>query len=152
MRPRWSNAILIVVGAGCLTPTLVAQVPTSDRRAVIAGRVTERGTMVGLRGVDVRIAGDSVHVATDSAGNFLLATTGRGTSVVLLRKIGYDPLTVPLELNPGDSLHIATGMGKTVTNLDTLKVVGKSETVPSARLTGCAGGRFLSPFGHGRDG
>ena len=152
MRPRWSHARSIVVAAGCLTSTLVAQVPTSDSRAVVAGRVTERGTKAGLSGVEVRVVGDTAHVNTDSTGNFVLATTARGGAIVMLRKIGYSPITVPLDLSPGDSLHIETGLNRTVTNLDTLKVVGKSASVAPARLAGFEnrrehnrGGVFITP-------
>lgn len=152
MRRRWSHALSIAVAAGCLTSALVAQVPTSEQRAVVAGRVTTRGTRAGLPGVEVRVVGDTAHVSTDSAGNFVLTTSARGSSNVTLRKLGYSPLTVPLELNPGDSLHIETGLDKTVVNLDTLRVVGKSDAVVPARLAGFEhrrqhnnGGVFITP-------
>jgi hypothetical protein len=152
MHRRWSNPVPSVVLA-CLTAVNVgrAQGSVSDR-AVVAGHIVARGTKAGLPGVEVRIVGDTARVSTDSTGSFVLATHGRGTSIVMLRKLGYSPATVPLDLNPGDSLHIETGLARSVTNLDTLKVVGRTEAVAPARLAGFEmrrqhnrGGVFITP-------
>jgi hypothetical protein len=103
---------------------------------LITGRVLDAATLVGLPGVDVRLLGAATGVTTNEAGDFRLAVTVQGSVTVVLRRLGYNAMGVPLEIAPNDSLHIATKLVRTPQTLDTLRVAGKSEFLAPPRLEG----------------
>ena len=148
--------IAAVVGAGlaCLTSTSRAQGSGSGPRtdpALITGRVLDAATLVGLPGVDVRLLGATNGVTTNEAGDFRLVVTLQGSATVVLRKLGYNPIGVPLDVSPNDSLHIATKLVRAPQTLDTLRVAGKSEIIAPPRLAGFEyrrqmnQGKFITP-------
>ena len=123
--------------AVCLTRLVVAQpAGRAPRDALITGRVIDGGSLTGLAGVEVRLLGVTASVATNDSGTFRIVATASGAATILmLRRLGYDPIGVTLDLRPGDSLHVATKMSRTARVLDTVAVVGAPNAL-SARLSG----------------
>jgi outer membrane receptor for Fe3+-dicitrate len=84
----------------------------------------------------VRLLGASTGVLTNDAGEFRLIVSVQGSVTVVLRKLGYNPVGVPLEIAPNDSLHIATRLARAPQTLDTLRIAGKSEPIAAPRHAG----------------
>jgi hypothetical protein len=127
----------MTAGVVCVTSPLHSQTsgPKGDP-GLITGRIVDAGSLVGLPGVDVRLLGAFSGVTTNDAGDFRLVVTVQGSVTVVLRKLGYNPVGVPLEIGPNDSLHIATRLTRAPQTLDTLRIAGKSERIAPPRYAG----------------
>ncbi|HUQ81563.1 MAG TPA: carboxypeptidase-like regulatory domain-containing protein [Gemmatimonadaceae bacterium] len=121
----------------CLTPAAVAQlVGRGSQAALITGRVMDASSLTGLAGVEVRLLGVAASAVTNDSGAFRIVATASGpATIVMLRRLGYEPLGVTLDLRPGDSLHVATKLSPSASVLETVAVVGAANTA-SARLQG----------------
>ena len=134
---RFAWAFGVLVGMECLTSATAAQAPgPKGDPGLITGRVVDAATLVGLPGVDVRLLGASYGVTTNGAGDFRLVVSVQGSVTVVLRKLGYNPIGVPLEIAPNDSLHVATRLVRAPQTLDTLRIAGKSEPIAPPRHAG----------------
>ena len=76
---------------------LAATVATAGRGAAqeSAGRVVDQGTAAPLYGAELTVAGSAARAVTDSAGRWHLPL-GSAEASVLVRRIGYAPVTVRL--------------------------------------------------------
>ena len=130
-------AILTAVGLVWAASPLRSQTsgPKSDP-GLVTGRVVDAGSLVGLPGVDVRLLGGTTSVVTNDSGDFRLVISVQGSVTVLLRKLGYNPVGIPLEIGPNDSLHVATRLARAPQTLDTLRIAGKSQPIAPPRLAG----------------
>jgi hypothetical protein len=70
---------------------------TAGRTASIAGRV-RNGDGAPVSGAKVTLDGTSRAVNTNSAGDFSLSGLPLGTQSVTVRRIGFAPVTIPVEL------------------------------------------------------
>jgi len=128
---------LALSAAACLTPASQVQAQAAARRdALITGRVFDAATMAALGDVEVRLLGASSATATNARGEFRLVAGHGAAAILSLRRIGYEPVGVTLDLNEGDSLDVATRMIRLPRVLDTMSVVADRWVGTSARLAG----------------
>jgi len=138
---RWG--VRAAIALACLTSTLEAQ-SAAPASAVIAGRVLDSGTLAGLPGVEILLLGGTTVASTNAAGEFRATLTVQGTVTLVLRKIGYEAVGVPLAVDPGDSLHVSTKLTRLAQDLDTLRVTGAAERLAPPRYAGFERRRRLS--------
>lgn len=102
------------------------------------------GSRTPLVSVQVQLRGDSTVVSTDSLGHYHLAAVSLGTQVVEVRRVGYLPRQLTVELRAGQNTAPDLYLTPIVT-LDSIRVVGQRtryrEFESRARAT--AFGHFL---------
>ena len=82
------------------------------------------GTSAPLSRAQVQVRGDSVAVSTDSLGRYRLATVPLGTQVMEIRRVGYLPREVTVEVQPGR--NTAPDLYLTpIATLDSIRVVAQ---------------------------
>jgi hypothetical protein len=97
---------------------------TGARRAngVVTGTVY--GTSAPLSRAQVQLRGDSVAVSTDSLGHYRLATVPLGTQVMEIRRVGYLPRELTVEVRSGR--NTAPDLYLTpIATLDSIRVVAQ---------------------------
>lgn len=85
--------------------TLASAVAQSDSSSIM-GQVTSRisGTPVPLAVVEVM--GGRAQALTDSGGRFRLAGLAAGTHVIRIRRVGFVPLEVEVDVARGEAMSI----------------------------------------------
>ena len=101
-RRVWRSAILIAAGLA-LPHTLAAQVAQSGQ---ITGVVVASPNGDVLEGADVIAIGQGTRDLTDESGRFVLSDLASGTMMLLVRRIGFRPITVEIALAEGQQLSI----------------------------------------------
>lgn len=115
---------------------------THERSAVVSGTVY--GTTAPLQRVQLQRQGDSTAVSTDSLGHYRLNGVPIGTQVLELRRVGYLPRQLTLQVQPGQNtapdIHLAP-----VATLDSIRVVGRRSQYREfeSRANAAAFGIFL---------
>jgi hypothetical protein len=104
-------------------------VPT-DSTTLLVGDASVSGRVVNDKGVPVPNAEVSVHGAksktkTQSDGEFLLTNLPSGTRAVLVRRIGYSPVEMAVDLTPQEPARIMVRLAAAAPRLDEVKVEGK---------------------------
>ena len=113
-----------------------------ERTAALIGSV--RGANAPLARVLVQLQGDSARTSTDSLGRYRLDAVPVGTQVLEVRKLGYLPRQLTVQLLAGD--NSAPDLRLTpVTTLDSIRVVGQRSRYREfdSRARAGAFGRFL---------
>ena len=90
-------------------PALPPAPPLSADAAALVGTVADRQTGVALIGAVVRLRGPASREAvSDSLGSFAVSPLPSGRFSVQVVRIGYDPFTGSVDLEPGraDTLRI----------------------------------------------
>ncbi|HUQ81564.1 MAG TPA: carboxypeptidase regulatory-like domain-containing protein [Gemmatimonadaceae bacterium] len=143
---RWTLVVLVIA---CLTRSVAAQ--SAPAPALISGRVVDGASLAGLPGVEVLLLGGASLATTNESGDFRATVTVRGSVTLVLRKIGYEAVGVPLAVDVGDSLHVATKLTRLAQDLDTLRVRGRAEELAPPRHAGFerrrlnSKGTFITP-------
>ena len=137
----WAVTLLMRLTATASAQARVA--PAPGEAAVITGRILDKVSLIGLPGVEIRFLEGPGTTVTDSAGDFRVETLAQGSVILVLRKLGYAQVGVPLDVRDGDSLHVATTMTRISQDLDTVRVVGRSEALAAPRLAGFERRRLL---------
>jgi hypothetical protein len=90
---------LTATESGLILRNLTLATPgiSTVRRATVTGRVVA-GTGTPVGNANVTLAGTTRSTKTDSKGEFTLGELPLGTQSVVVRRIGYSPATVPVEL------------------------------------------------------
>jgi outer membrane receptor for Fe3+-dicitrate len=94
--------------------------------------------------VEVRLFGGTTTAVTDDSGAFRLPVSARGSVIITLRKLGYTQIGIPLDLESGDSLHVATTLSRVLQSLDTVRIAGRADIVAPSRLVGFERRRLFS--------
>lgn len=79
-----------------------------------------------LPDADVQLVGADISGTTRANGGFLFKPLGVGTYVVRVRKLGYAPATVTLQLVPNDDREVVVYMRPLAQNLDAFVVMERS--------------------------
>ena len=74
--------------------------------SVLRGRVLTDSTELAIAGVSVSIPAQRLETTTDSTGRFRLGGIPRGRVVVVVRRIGFGPVTSQLIFRERDSLEV----------------------------------------------
>jgi iron complex outermembrane receptor protein len=90
---------LIVLSA--MSHPLSAQYPAN-----IEGVISDRLARVPLEGVSILVTRTAHATRSDAAGRFLLRAVGAGSWVLRVQRIGYEPVSVSVELKEGESRRV----------------------------------------------
>ena len=92
-------------------PTLQsAAVQQAQPKGAIVGFVVDDSSKSPLAMVEVYIASAARFTRTDSSGRFVLGDLPKGTYDVRARRLGYEPLSKSLALNPADTVEYELAM------------------------------------------
>jgi hypothetical protein len=123
--------------------TLRAQVP-----AVIDGLVSD-STLRPLDGATIAVFGTNVHVETGLSGRFRIQQVPAGQYLLIVRKLGYRPISGFIALSANDTLRLSYTMERALTTLDTVVVTGQYLSLKMAefelRRRQHVDGAFLGP-------
>jgi hypothetical protein len=95
---------LITIGvlAGLCVPALCVAQGTS----VLRGRVLADSSELAIHAASVSIPTQRLETTTDSLGGFRLREIVKGRAVIVVRRIGFRPITSQLVFREGDSLEV----------------------------------------------
>jgi hypothetical protein len=74
--------------------------------AVLRGRVLTDSSELAIAGVSVSIPSKRLETTTDSSGRFRMSSIPEGRRVVVVRRIGFGPITSQLVFRERDSLDV----------------------------------------------
>ena len=112
-----------------LPPAAVAagdSTPVARPRAVVTGKVTNAGG-VPVVGARVSVQGSPSSVATGTDGTFTLTGVSPGTQSVLVRRVGYTPVEMPIDVKLRSSNPLTVRLGTYTAQLSTLDVKAKAD-------------------------
>lgn len=122
--------------------------PVKRPTAVITGKVTNAGG-VPVENARVSVQGATVSVETQKDGSFALAGVPPGTQSVLVRRVGYTPVELPLNVSMHAPNRITVRLGAYTPQLSSVEV--KAKATESTDATGFTRrqksgmGRYLTP-------
>lgn len=115
--------------------------------ALVLGTVRAADTGRPLETAEVRL-GDSLRVATDSAGRFRLEGVAPGVHELTVRYLGFASRTTLLRVPPGDTLRPEIEMATEAVPLPGLRVEVEGRHPRAAKMEGFYDRRERLPFGH----
>ena len=118
-------AVLVFAAA---SPSARAQ--SGPARGVVDGVVTDT-SLVPLADAVASIVGSSIQVVTGANGHFRILGLSSGQHYILIRRLGYQPLTTELRTEEGDTVRASFALERLATALDTVLVATKR---PSPRM------------------
>lgn len=98
MRALLVRAVLAALSG----PTICA----AQGGSVLRGRVLADSSEVAIRDVSVSIPSEGIETVTDTLGRFRLSGIPKGRFVVVVRRIGFGPITSQLVFRERDSLEV----------------------------------------------
>lgn len=135
MRRLCCTAALGILSAVSLATGQTARNTTG----IIVGTVSDT-TLRPIGGADVNFAGTSVRATTDSLGRFKIVNVPSGKFILLVRIIGFRPVSDEIEIADHDTLRLAFTLERTTQELSTVII---TERKLSARLSGFESRRKL---------
>ena len=115
-RDHWrSRALASRVGAwalACAMLTVTASMLRAQTGAV-AGRITDAGTGVPVRNVQIGITGTSLTAITDVEGRYRVANVPTSAREVTAKRIGYKPGTATFAMTAGANVTPITRLSNT---------------------------------------
>ena len=120
-------ALAVICG---LSQSSAAQVAVARSTAgVIEGVVTDTGLVV-LSDVAVSMVGVSVLVTTGANGRFRIIVGRAGRYFLIARRLGFQPLSIEVQVPDGDTLRLALQLERVVTELQTVTVEAPARVSP----------------------
>jgi hypothetical protein len=95
---------------------------------VIDGAVTDTN-LVPLAGSEVGMLRTSLKVHTGENGRFRILGVPQGVYILIVRRLGFRPVSAMVEVPPGDTLRLAYALERTPVGLDTVVITEKRESV-----------------------
>ena len=94
-----------VMGMAMLAASTVAGAQSSSSAAILRGFVLADSSEAPLKNAEVSIQSIGLTTRTDAGGAFRLGSIAPGTYILLVRSLGYAPLTNRIRFAPGDSIE-----------------------------------------------
>jgi hypothetical protein len=113
---------------------VVCLAQASPPMAVLRGFVLVDSTEAPLPGADVAIETLGLRAQASADGAFRLGGIGVGTYMVLVRALGYQPLTVRMRFSPGDSLERDFLLVRSPVTIAGVNVTAKGDTIRNAKM------------------
>lgn len=88
---------------------------------IIDGVVTDTA-LKRLEGAEIAIVRTSIHVTTLASGRFRITSVPSGHYIVIVRKLGYHPVSAVVEVPDGDTLRLSYTLEPMAQSLDTARV------------------------------
>ena len=115
------------------------------------GHATLVGTVRGVGGqplatTDLRVEGATSSAVSDASGRYSLSNLPAGSQMLVVRHIGYEPVSIPIELRAGRAVQRDVQLPRVV-SLDSIRVVAMRLQYPEFEYNRRANpfGRFLGP-------
>lgn len=108
----------------------VGTVRKVGRRAVITGTITNAGG-VPVPGARVSVQGSASSASTGTDGKFTLTGVVPGTQSVLVRRVGYTPVELPVDVTSLKTNQITVRLGSYTPLLSNVDVKAKSDPLES---------------------
>ena len=118
-------------------------------RAMLKGVVLDDADDRPIAGASVSIEVLGLQAVTDSTGAFRIPRVAAGRHIVLVKRLGYNPISSVLNFGPTDTLDLDFALIKQPTNLPEVNVTTPPPVPPkltefdARRLAGF--GRFITP-------
>jgi hypothetical protein len=112
-------------------PPVRAAAPTPGARLVgtVDGFVSDTG-LAPLHAAFVSILGTNIRIGTGPNGRFRIANVPVGQYLVLVKRVGYQPISAVIDVPRGDTLRLSYTMEQlSATMLDAVVVTEKSPTL-----------------------
>lgn len=129
MPVRWGRFYASVVALSVLASAGAAQAPNGDARvARLTGRVADAvgGAIVKA---EIRVANTSVHGETGSDGRFELAGVPAGPIEVVVRRLGFSPAKIALDLAVGELRDIRVLLSPVAMLMDSVAVTAPAPEI-----------------------
>lgn len=119
---------VLVAGLFCTVQAAAQQItvapePSPTVEAGILGRVSERGGRP-IADAEVVDLGTGLSARTDANGRFARGGFGAGAHMLLVRRVGYAPVTLSLSLRPGERREFNAELDPRITQLPELQASG----------------------------
>ncbi|MBV9879477.1 MAG: SusC/RagA family TonB-linked outer membrane protein [Gemmatirosa sp.] len=103
----------------------------------VRGRVTESGTPAGISDAQVSIVGTSLGAVTNATGDYTIVNVPAGARQVTIRRIGYQPRTVPVTVSAREVARVDFALVKAAAQLDQVVVTALGQSA-EVRTLGAA--------------
>jgi hypothetical protein len=104
--------------------------------ATLAGRVVHKVSKDGVPGAEVRLSPRNTQALTDSAGYFHFDHVAPGAVWLLVRRLGFAPESVAVEVRPANDLHLLVELKETAQPLDPVTVKESERPFERGKLAG----------------
>jgi hypothetical protein len=133
VRVRAENllAALLLIGAGAL-PVPAQLRPTAG---AIDGVVTDTN-LVSLGDATASILGSNIQVVTGANGRFRIYAIPAGQYILVVRRLGYEPSSIAVQIAGGDTLRMSFTLERIATTLDTVVIAEKRYSMRMAEFEG----------------
>ena len=108
-----------------------AQGSTEARSARLTGRVADAVGSAIVK-AEILVTNTSIHAETGSDGRFELAGLPSGSVEVVVRRLGFAPAKIPLQLDSGELREIRVLLSPVVMMMDSVAVVAKAPEIEKA--------------------
>ncbi|CAN5158318.1 hypothetical protein BH09GEM1_BH09GEM1_31870 [soil metagenome] len=102
----------------------------STAGAELWGRVLLAGDTVALPGTVVEVVGISARVTTSQTGFYRFAQLPPGPQQLRVRRIGYESVTIPVELKDGEAERRDVSLTRLTATLTEVRIEGRVRKVP----------------------
>ena len=94
------------------------------RAGVIDGVVTD-SSLVPLDGADITVLSTTLRIETGPSGHFRILEMPAGQYLLIVRHIGFHPVSGIIEVAAGDTLRLSYALERSMAMLDTTRVTGR---------------------------
>jgi hypothetical protein len=122
-------AAWLLIGVGA--PLVQAQ--SRPASGVIDGVVTDTN-LVSLADATASILGSTIQVVTGANGRFRIHGIPVGEYILVVRRLGYAPSSIALQVAGGDTLRMSFALEKIATALDTVTITAKRYSMRMAEF------------------
>jgi hypothetical protein len=113
-----SRIFAIVVASAIAAPLAAQQAPPQ-----LLGRITVRGTGLPVDGAAVSIEGSAALVVTDSAGRYLLRGVSPGAHTLLVQRLGFAAVRVPVVIPVSGTLTVDAQLATSALHIEQVTVI-----------------------------
>ena len=145
---------LVLDPRGAAPAVELAVVPVR-RGAPLPATGAVRGVLLGAEGrpvvgAEIRVFPGTERLKTDSLGAFRIAVASPGSSEFFVRRLGYAPLMVAVDVSAGDTAHVLVPMAAAAQMLAPVTVEARSSSMSLSgfeqrRSQRIGAGTFISP-------
>jgi TonB-linked SusC/RagA family outer membrane protein len=134
MVPRKLRSAIRVFTAVWVTSTAAFASATAQATGTVTGLVTSATDARPLVGTQVRIPSLNLGALTNTQGRFLLPGVPAGRHEILVQRIGYRPMTQPVEVTAGQTDTVNFALEERAISMEELVVTGVAAETPQTQL------------------
>lgn len=125
--PRFVRAVPSVVAALILALAAApAEARAQPKLAVLKGNVLTDSSELPIRGAEISVPRLRLTTTTAIDGTFRLSGVAPGREIVMVKRVGFMPVTTTLNFAAGDSIDTDFILVSTVQTLPSIKVKGRA--------------------------